>query len=218
MDLLVSKKKYEIIYKKYDEILETELDEHKKVGWNRPERCIQRYDLIISLCSNISMVQGASSKLLDVGCGLCGLYKRIKELNVNSYIKYSGLDISRKFINESRALYNDIDLIEIDIIKDGVLDLNSYDFIVLNGVFTQRFDLTHDEMIEFMKQMVQNLKMITTGAIIFNVMSPYSDYMLDGSFHLDIDDCVKLLHSCGITKFDILIGTIPYEIFVKLYV
>ena len=130
--------------------------------------------------------------VLDYGCGLSHLYNFILKKNLNN-INYTGLEISEKFFNESKKKYPKNKYILGDILKDpSILKIN-YDYIILNGVFTEKRQLTYDYMFEYLKKMISIIFTKSNKAIAFNVMSKQVDWEVDTLFHVPIDDMANFL-------------------------
>ena len=57
----------------------------------------------------------------------------------------------------------------------------------MNGVFTEKLNMTHNEMFEHMTKLVSLVFSNVNKGIMFNVMSKQVDYERDDLFHLSID-------------------------------
>ena len=57
----------------------------------------------------------------------------------------------------------------------------------MNGVFTEKLTLSHDEMFEHMTNLVSLVFNNVNKGIMFNVMSKQVDYERDDLFHLSVD-------------------------------
>ena len=60
-------------------------------------------------------------------------------------------------------------------------------YIVMNGVFTEKLELTFDEMLTYFKDVVTRIFNKARVAIAFNVMSPHVDWERQDLFHLPLD-------------------------------
>ena len=102
--------------------------------------------------------------LLDFGAGCAHLNDYIvKEKLLN--IKYSALDISKKFCSVIKTKYPNINIYNLDILnKDDFKLLPIFDFIVMNGVFTEKRDLSNEKMWGFftnvIKKTFENVNMV----------------------------------------------------------
>jgi len=182
-------KNYLKIVSHYEDCLDKYGDTHLGVDWPNPEDAITRYRVMLDLVP----VEQTTSKvdLLDFGCGASHLYDYILA-NQLHHINYTGLDISEKFIHLSREKYPDTKYYCIDILNTPV-QLPTFDYIVLNGVFTEKRELSHDEMWEYFRQVISKVFKITRKGIAFNVMSSHVNWERDDLFHLPMDKLASFL-------------------------
>uniref|UniRef100_A0A6C0M1G4 Methyltransferase type 12 domain-containing protein n=1 Tax=viral metagenome TaxID=1070528 RepID=A0A6C0M1G4_9ZZZZ len=179
--------KYKNIYKHYEKCLEENGDSHLGVDWPNYDDMIRRYKIMLNILKYSNKNQNSS--ILDFGAGCGGMYDFIKSNNYN--LNYTALDISQKFCNTIKKKFNDIDVLNIDILKQ---EINSnYDFIILNGVFTEKRDLNDTEMWDFFTNILKKLWKNTNIGISFNVMTPIVDWKDDKLFYLSYDILGKFL-------------------------
>jgi hypothetical protein len=107
-------------------------------------------------------------------------------------VEYSGLDISQKFIDLSRDKFPSLEYYCGDLLNDD-LDLPTFDYIVMNGVFTEKRELSFDEMFDYFKPMVTRAFDHAACGIAFNVMSSHVDWERDDLFHLPMDSLAEFL-------------------------
>jgi hypothetical protein len=62
-----------------------------------------------------------------------------------------------------------------------------FDYIILNGVFTEKRELSFDEMYEYFKTLIKVLYLKTKVGLAFNVMTKYVDWEREDLFHLSFD-------------------------------
>ena len=67
-------------------------------------------------------------------------------------IRYTGLDLSPRYVEAARERHPDADLIEMDIL-DRDAALPDYDYVVMNGVFNYRGELSRERMLAYWKRM-----------------------------------------------------------------
>jgi len=166
----------------------------KGVDWTKEDQANIRYQVMIDSIYFYEKSFKLSKKVsvLDFGCGLSHLYNYILKKNLKQ-IDYTGLEISEKFFNESKKKYPQNKYILGDILKEpSILKIN-YDYIILNGVFTEKRNLTYDYMFEYLKKMISIIFAKSNKAVAFNVMSKHVDYEKDILFHLSIDDMANFL-------------------------
>jgi len=175
-------KQYMEIISHYESCLEKYGDSHLGVDWPKLEDADKRYRVMLDV------VRGnprGKVKLLDFGCGASHLYEYIKKNNLTN-IEYSGLDLSDKFIELSKSKFPNITYYCVDILDDNV-DIPSFDYIVMNGVFTEKRSLSFDEMFNYSKQVILRVFQKAEDGIAFNVMSKQVDWEREDLFHLPFD-------------------------------
>ncbi len=172
----------------YEDCLEKYGDTHRGVDWPDPTDAITRYQAMLDV---IREDPRTKVNLLDFGCGASHLLDYIRANQFN-HIGYSGLDISEKFIRLSQEKYPATKYYCLDILQEAI-QLPSFDYIVLNGVFTEKRELSHDEMWEYFKQVILKIFEFTGKGIAFNVMSSHVDWERDDLFHLPMDKLAAFL-------------------------
>ena len=216
--MLVNSDKYKIIFKNYEKIAKQESQDARRVGWNNEERAEARYQYILDQLNTILIESDINNaNLLDIGCGLCILYSHIKS-SPHCRVNYQGIDISEYYISQSARIYPEINLLCCDILENSQSLIIKADITVLNGVFTQRFDLDQAEMDEFLINMISEAKKSTKKLMLFNVMSPYVDFRLEGSYHVEYERMIEMMRQVGVTNVEIDENIVPYEYFVRAYV
>ncbi len=175
--------KYHSIYKHYEACFDKYGASHQGVDWPNMEDLYRRFQVMLNVHTDNSPV-----KLLDFGCGNGLLYAYLEQKGVDN-ITYTGLDISQKFIDFCQETYSGIPFICSDITKDGLE--GEFDYIICNGTFTEKMDLTFDEMFSFMSQIIYILFQKCSKGIAFNVMSPYVDNEREDLFHVPTDHLLK---------------------------
>jgi hypothetical protein len=101
-------------------------------------------------------------------------------------IEYSGADLSEKFLERSRAKYPDRPYYLLDVLESPD-ELPSFDYVVANGVFTQKLDNTQDEMWDYFTELVEVVFAKAEIGLAFNVMSKQVDWERDDLFHVPFD-------------------------------
>lgn len=178
-------KKYLEIVSHYESCLEKFGDSHLGVDWPREKDVDTRYRIMLDMI-HIKEKSTKKNTLLDFGCGASHLYEYILRQDLKSAIEYSGLDLSEKFINVSKNKYPSIVYYCLDILNDNTV-LPSFDYIVMNGVFTVKRGLSFEEMLAYFKKVVQKVYEKSLKGIAFNVMSKHVDWERDDLFHLPFD-------------------------------
>ena len=183
----MGKESYMNIIRHYEDCLEKHGDSHLGVDWPNKEDADKRYGVMLDLIKE----KNEPVSLLDFGCGAGHLYEYIRRNEIEG-IEYSGLDISEKFIGLCKEKYPEVDLILADILTepDAVRD---FDYIVMNGVFTEKRELPYNEMLDYFKQLVKAVFSKARKGLAFNVMSKDVDWERDDLFHLSFDELSKFL-------------------------
>ena len=106
----------------------------KGVAWTDSNKSKNRYKTLLKI---IQLGQKKKFSILDVGCGYGEL---VKYLPKNKNFKYTGIDVVEEMITYSKKTYKDKKL------KFKLADIlqisKSYDYIICNGIFTLKNDLT----------------------------------------------------------------------------
>lgn len=179
--------KYHEIIKHYENCLEQYGDTHKGVDWPNQEDMYKRYQVMLEVIKDDSQ----SCKLLDFGCGTALMYGYIIEENYAG-IEYAGLDISEKFVAVAREKHPEITFYVEDVLRKNI-DIPNFDYIIMNGVFTEKRELTYEEMLLYFQEMIKVNYEKSTKGIAFNVMSKAVDWERDDLFHLSTDVLIDFL-------------------------
>lgn len=178
------KKAYSKIIEHYENCLDKYGDNHLGVDWPKFDDVDKRYKIMLDLirCNeeNDDLVS-----LLDFGCGTAHL---LEYMNKNKYerIIYSGLDISQKFVDVAKKKHPDISFFCIDIL-DSAITIQNYDYIVMNGIFTEKRELTFNEMWDYFTKMLLNIFEKCDKGFAFNVMSKNVEWEREDLFHVSHD-------------------------------
>jgi len=178
------KKKHLKIIKHYENCLEKHGDNHLGVDWPNQEDVDKRYDVMLDII-RVSNCESENISLMDFGCGTAHL---LEYINRKGYKKldYSGLDISQKFIDVSRKKFRDNKFYCLDILNT-TNTINNFDFFVLNGVFTEKRELSFDEMWNYFTKLISIVYEKCNNGVAFNVMSKSVDWEREDLFHLPLD-------------------------------
>jgi len=171
---------YKKIIKHYENCLEKHGDNHLGVDWPKLEDVDKRYKVMIDIIPT-----NDSATLLDFGCGTGHLLEYLTNNNIQG-ISYSGLDISQKFIDIARIKFPNIPFYCLDILQSSN-KLQPFDYIVMNGVFTEKRELSFEEMWDYFTKMITLIFEKCTKGFAFNVMSKNVDWERDDLFHLSHD-------------------------------
>jgi SAM-dependent methyltransferase len=181
-------KRYIEIVEHYEACLAKHGDTHLGVDWPKAEDAETRYRVMLDV---IREPAPPRLRLLDFGCGASHLYEYILANGVTG-IEYIGLDLSPKFVDLSRTKFPHNRYICADILVEPQAVPVS-DYIVMNGVFSEKRGLTFEEMLTYFKCTVSAVFAKARVGIAFNVMSKHVEWERDDLFHLPFDTLARFL-------------------------
>jgi len=186
----MNKKYLDTIVKHYEDCLDKHGDTHLGVDWPKSADVDKRYrvmlDIIRFASHNVSKVS-----LLDFGCGAAHLLQYILDNGIDN-VNYSGLDVSEKFVSLSKEKFPQTPFYRVDILDDNV-DLPHFDYVVMNGVFTEKRELSFEDMWAYFCKMLTKVFTIANKGIAFNVMSKAVEWERSDLFHLPADLLIEFL-------------------------
>jgi hypothetical protein len=180
---------YREIVRHYEGCLAQHGDSHRGVDWPNAADALKRYRVMLDVMR--PGVTDNRPSLLDFGCGAAHLLDYI-QTNKLDHIGYTGLDLSDEFVNLSRSKFPGHTFIQGDAL-DPAFQLGLYDYVVMNGVFTEKRGLTFEEMNRFFCALLMKVFSSTRVGIAFNVMSKAVDWERDDLFHMPTDLLINFL-------------------------
>ncbi|WP_452227714.1 class I SAM-dependent methyltransferase [Lacinutrix sp. MEBiC02404] len=172
---------YKNIVNHYEECFKEHGDNHLGVDWPNLEDAIKRYQVMLAVIRETEV----ENSVLDFGCGTAHLYQFIQDNSIKN-INYSGLDLSHAFVDAAKNKFPSNSFYCLDILKDTE-DLPEFDYLICNGVFTEKRELSFDAMWSYFQEMLEVLFSKTNKGIAFNVMSKSVDWERWDLFHLPTD-------------------------------
>jgi len=118
--------------------------------------------------------------LLDIGCGRGDLFGFINNVYENKVISYKGLDYNKIMCNLAKEKYD----ITIENKTFESAKLESADWVVASGFFTQRRCETEDEDLRKLFNDVDKMYSIANNCVSFNLLSPIGNELADGFFYV----------------------------------
>lgn len=162
-------------------------ENHKGVGYNHSEQQARdRYALMLDVIRPQFHVPGAQIDVLDVGCGLAGLFSYIRGEDRFRHLSYRGIDISPAFLDAARRSNPEADLRLVNILNEDAANLAT-DYGVINGLFNYRGPVPYQDMLRYWQDMVEKAFSLARHGIAFNVMSKIVDWERDDLFHLPFE-------------------------------
>lgn len=206
-------KVYSPIVSHYEQCLERHGANHLGMDWPNLSDLHKRLKVLLGV---VRSTDGQVPRLLDVGCGVGLLLDYIKDhANENNY-NYTGLDISANMVNEARRRHSEAEFVTRDILTQPLED-SSYDYIVMNGVLTEKVTLSHDEMESYAKRLITAAFQIASKGIAFNVMSSHVDWEREDLFHWPLDAAVDFMRKHCTRHIVVRMDYGLYEYTVYLY-
>jgi cyclopropane fatty-acyl-phospholipid synthase-like methyltransferase len=178
---------YKTIVKHYENCLEKFGDTHLGVDWPKLEDVIIRYQVMFELINQNKL---SEFSILDFGCGAAHFYDFLIKKNIKFH--YAGLDLSNKFISLCRLKFPSEKFICCDILETPEV-IGLYDYIILNGVFTEKRELSNDEMFDYFNKVIKILYDKCRIGLAFNVMTKHVDWEREDLFHLAFDKLASFL-------------------------
>lgn len=150
------------------------------VGWGGDAaKNRRRYDNFLDI---LNLFPVSAPSLLDVGCGYGELRRIFRERDIP--VAYTGIDVSQSMVSFARELHGDECLFHCgDFLEFSRESGTVYDYVVCNGILTDRQGVKQSEMERFFHEIVPAMFGIAKSAIAFNVMSTRVDYFGEHLFH-----------------------------------
>jgi len=179
---------YHSIIDHYEACLARHGDSHLGVDWPNREDADTRYRVMLEV---IKSPPEEPVTLLDFGCGAAHLCEYLQR-HGRTTITYIGLDASPKFVELSRRKFPHFAFHAADVLADDAA-LPEADYIVMNGVLTEKRGLSFDDMQDYMERLLTRVWPAARVGLAFNVMSKHVDWERDDLFHLPYDSLAALL-------------------------
>ncbi len=179
------------IVEHYEECYKMHGDNHKGVDWPKEEDVEKRYKVMLDIM-RFDDSQKENASVLDFGCGLGHMYDYMRKEKIQA--EYEGLDISNVFVSKCQEKYPEVKFHTKNLLesKEEKLDRN-YDYIILNGVLTEKRTLSYEEMFEYFKELIKKVYQFCDCGIAFNVMSKDVDWEREDLFHLPLNELSHFL-------------------------
>ncbi len=157
---------YREIVAHYEDCLARHGDNHRGVDWPRARDALLRYAVMLGV---IPEAAPRPVRLLDFGCGAGHLLDFIRRRRLRG-IEYHGLDVSDQFVKLCRRKFPRASFVQADVL-DGGASIEVFDYIIMNGVFTEKRGLSAARMWRYVQAVLKKLWPHAQGGMAFNVMS-----------------------------------------------
>lgn len=179
---------YRSLVEHYERCLARHGDSHLGVDWPNARDAETRYRVMLDL---ISSPPSRPVTVLDFGCGAGHFYEYLMEQGRTDII-YSGVDAAPSFIELCQSKFPQLPFRCIDVLSDDAV-LPIVDYIVMNGVLTEKRGLSFDEMRDYMERLIVKVLGCVRVGLAFNVMSAHVDWQRDDLFHMPYDTLAAFL-------------------------
>ena len=195
------------IKKHYSESFERYGPTSMGVDWKNEIQSKVRHKTLLDLIrkSNIK-----NFSLLDVGCGFGSFYDYLN-LNKQLKIKYLGIDLVEEMIEFAKNKHNE-NLFKVENLLTFKKN-EKYDFVIANGLFTQKFNFTQDEMLLFFAECILKLDKISNKGFLFNILSENIDFKNPQNFYLTKRDVINIIDRQHYLSIDTVIKNDLFETF-----
>lgn len=170
----------------YEDCLARHGDSHRGVDWPNPHDAQTRYRVML----DVIRLQTEPVSLLDFGCGAAHLNEYI-QAQQRTNIEYAGLDLSAQFVALSQSKFPACRFYHTDLLADLLAtetnELPTFDYIILNGVLTEKLQMSFAEMWDYTQRLLRAVFAHARVGIAFNVMSSQVDWERNDLFHLPFD-------------------------------
>lgn len=150
--------------------------------------------------------------VLDVGCGF-GALRQMLDAQGRS-VDFTGIDLVDEMVDAASERWPADRWVCADFL--GWEPGRTFDFVIANGVLTQKLTVSHDEMDQYCTAIIRKMLSCADVAISFNVMTKHANYYADNLYYRDpgemLDWCIKefsprvaLDHSYGLYEFTVYV-------------
>ncbi|MDX2256964.1 MAG: class I SAM-dependent methyltransferase [Pseudanabaenaceae cyanobacterium bins.39] len=116
--------------------------------------------------------------LLDVGCGYGALADIIKKQALP--IDYTGIEVVKEMLEVAKTNHPNHQFIHGDILE---VEVGKYDYVVCNGILTQKLDTSILEMNQFAQRLIRKLFEICNCGVAFNLMTTFVNFQSDNLYY-----------------------------------
>lgn len=183
---------YRQIVEHYERCLAQHGDSPRGVDWPNPQDAQTRYQVMLDVIRPEQLRSPAAVSLLDFGCGAAHLYEYLQAHGWDG-IDYAGLDLSPQFVELARRKFPARMFYQLDVLAADAPRLPQFDYVVLNGVLTEKRELSFDAMWAYAQRLLRTVFAQARQGIAFNVMSKQVDWERGDLFHLPFDTLADFL-------------------------
>ncbi len=173
----------------YRDCLKKYGDKARGMDWPRHKDNLLRFAVMTDLFAQD--MRGRRVKVLDFGCGTSHFYQYLQARGLSSKVEYTGIDIGAESIEISKRKFPRNRYLCLDVLATN-RSIGVYDYIVINGLFTQKRTMSEREMRAFLTRILTRLQPCYRKGLAFNTMSDQVDFKRPGSFHFGLTQAAAL--------------------------
>jgi len=132
----------------------------------------------------LAVLDGAAAprpSLLDAGCGFGGLLAFARARGID--LDYVGVDMAPSMIDWARGRFPDARFLAGDVFDDALVAPGGVDYVVCNGILTQKLDVPLREMDGFARDLIRRLFALARRGVAFNVMTDRVNFFAGNLFY-----------------------------------
>jgi SAM-dependent methyltransferase len=156
------------------------------VDWPNAQDLATRFEVMLG----VIRPGAARPSVLDLGCGPGLLLDHLHDRGRLDAIAYQGIELSEPMLAAARAHWPDHEFTRRDIVA-APLPPRSVDYVILNGVLTERRATPQAEMAAYALDLLAAAFEAARVGIAFNVMSKLVDWERDDLFHWGFDEMAR---------------------------
>lgn len=183
---------YKTLQIHYENCLKQHGPNAKGMDWPNPDDLNKRFKVLTDIIFEYNYIKNEKVDLTDLGCGVGLLVNYLIDNNLIDFVNYTGIDISPIMIEFATQRLPQFKFEERDILTNRLRE-NGTDYVIMNGVFTEKRELSHEQMFDFFTKMITETYKSARKGIAFNVMSTHVDWQRDDLFHLGLDQMVEFV-------------------------
>jgi SAM-dependent methyltransferase len=189
----------------------------KGVDWGEnEERLFLRYDNMLAVIENMKT---EAPSMLDIGCGYGGLLDYANRKGIA--LHYTGIDVAENMILWARDTFPNATFIVGDIFEAEMGQC--FDYVVCNGILTQKLDVPGLVMDEFANKLIRRMFELCGKGIAFNVMTTKVNFFSNNLYYRnpsellswcmsEITPYIRLDHSYPLFEYTIYLFRQPRSV------
>lgn len=184
------------------------------VDWEGSDKARLRHEAMLRLIAPQEISGRRAISLLDVGCGYGALLEFLTAHGFTN-VDYTGVDLVDDMVAHANRQLTGATFVQGDILEMDLAD-GSYDYVIANGVFTQKLMASDAEMHAFLSRMVEKLFALCRKGVAFNVMTKFVDFESFENYYRHPGEMADL--ASRLTRRFVIDHSYPlYEYTVRLY-